>query len=46
MTTGQLARYKTGQITNSQHPLYRAKALGKSADGKTATDHDATLYSR
>ena len=25
-------------------PLYRAKALGKSADGRTASDHDAILY--
>lgn len=27
-------------------PLYRAKALGKSTDGKTAADHDAVLYGR
>lgn len=27
-------------------PLYRAKALGKSTDGKTAADHDAILYGR
>jgi antitoxin (DNA-binding transcriptional repressor) of toxin-antitoxin stability system len=27
-------------------PLYRAKALGKSVDGKTAADHDAMLYGR
>jgi antitoxin (DNA-binding transcriptional repressor) of toxin-antitoxin stability system len=27
-------------------PLYRAKALGKSTDGKTAADHDAMLYGR
>lgn len=27
-------------------PLYRAKALGKSVDGKTAADHDAILYGR
>ena len=25
-------------------PLYRAKAVGKSVDGKTAADHDASLY--
>jgi antitoxin (DNA-binding transcriptional repressor) of toxin-antitoxin stability system len=27
-------------------PLYRAKVLGESSDGKTAADHDATLYGR
>ena len=25
-------------------PLYRAKALGKSVDGRVAADHDAILY--
>lgn len=25
-------------------PLYRAKAVGRSGDGSTATDHDAVLY--
>jgi antitoxin (DNA-binding transcriptional repressor) of toxin-antitoxin stability system len=25
-------------------PLYRAKAVGKSKDGKVAADHDAILY--
>lgn len=25
-------------------PLYRAKAVGRSADGRTAADHNATLY--
>ena len=27
-------------------PLYRAKALGKSTDGRAAADHDAILYGR
>lgn len=25
-------------------PLYRAKAVGRSSDGRTAADHDAVLY--
>ena len=25
-------------------PLYRAKAVGRSGDGRTAADHDAVLY--
>jgi len=25
-------------------PLYRAKAVGRSRDGRTAADHDAILY--
>ncbi len=25
-------------------PLYRAKAVGKSTDGRVAADHDAILY--
>jgi antitoxin (DNA-binding transcriptional repressor) of toxin-antitoxin stability system len=27
-------------------PLYRAPAVGRSSDGRTATDHDAVLYGR
>jgi prevent-host-death family protein len=27
-------------------PLYRAEAVGTSADGRTAADHDAVLYGR
>lgn len=27
-------------------PLYRAPAIGRSADGRTAADHDALLYRR
>ncbi|MBI4264250.1 MAG: hypothetical protein HY657_07730 [Acidobacteria bacterium] len=27
-------------------PLYRAPAVGRSSDGRTAADHDATLYGR
>jgi len=34
----------TGEL--AQDPLYRAKALGRSADGRRAADHDALLYAR
>lgn len=27
-------------------PLYRARAVGRSSDGRTAADHDAVLYGR
>ena len=27
-------------------PLYRADAVGRSRDGRTAADHDAVLYER
>jgi antitoxin (DNA-binding transcriptional repressor) of toxin-antitoxin stability system len=27
-------------------PLYRAQAVGRSSDGRTAADHDAVLYQR
>jgi antitoxin (DNA-binding transcriptional repressor) of toxin-antitoxin stability system len=27
-------------------PLYRAQAVGRSSDGRTAADHDAVLYGR
>ena len=27
-----------------QDPLYRAKAIGESSDGLTASDHDTVLY--
>jgi prevent-host-death family protein len=27
-------------------PLYRAKALGRSKDGRSAADHDALLYGK
>ena len=27
-------------------PLYRARAVGRSDDGRTAADHDADLYGR
>ena len=29
-----------------EDPLYRAPALGRSRDGRTAADHDAVLYGR
>lgn len=28
----------------SDDPLYKAKAVGRSRDGRAAADHDATLY--
>ena len=30
----------------SDDPLYRAPAVGRSRDGRTAADHDALLYGR
>jgi antitoxin (DNA-binding transcriptional repressor) of toxin-antitoxin stability system len=30
----------------AEDPLYRAKPLGRSADGLSAADHDALLYGR
>ena len=30
----------------SDDPLYRAPAVGRSDDGRTAADHDTTLYGR
>jgi prevent-host-death family protein len=32
------------QGTLEEDPLYRARALGRSSDGLTAADHDASLY--
>ena len=29
-----------------EDPLYRAKPLGQSTDGRSAADHDALLYGR
>ena len=29
-----------------EDPLYRARAIGRSSDGRTADDHDAVLYDR
>ena len=31
-----------GEVT--EDPLYRAKPLGRSADGRSAADHDVLLY--
>jgi antitoxin (DNA-binding transcriptional repressor) of toxin-antitoxin stability system len=41
-------------VTDSEHapasladdPLYHARAVGRSSDGRTAADHDAALYGR
>ena len=30
----------------SREPLYRAKPVGRSTDGRAAADHDALLYGR
>ena len=30
----------------AEDPLYRAAAVGRSKDGRTARDHDALLYGR
>ena len=32
----------TGELEDD--PLYRAKALGRSSDGRSAADHDSLLY--
>lgn len=34
----------TGDV--AEDPLYRAKPLGRSVDGRSAADHDALLYGR
>lgn len=33
-------------VSLSDDPLYRASAVGRSGDGRTAADHDAMLYGR
>jgi antitoxin (DNA-binding transcriptional repressor) of toxin-antitoxin stability system len=33
-------------VSLQDDPLYRAEAVGSSADGRTSADHDATLYPR
>jgi antitoxin (DNA-binding transcriptional repressor) of toxin-antitoxin stability system len=30
----------------AEDPLYRARAVGRSSDGRTAAEHDAILYAR
>jgi len=30
----------------SREPLYHARAVGRSTDGRTAAEHDAVLYRR
>ena len=34
----------TGEV--AEDPLYRAKPLGRSVDGRSAADHDGSLYGR
>jgi antitoxin (DNA-binding transcriptional repressor) of toxin-antitoxin stability system len=33
-------------VSLQDDPLYRAEAVGSSADGRTSADHDAILYPR
>ena len=33
-------------VSLTDDPLYRAEAVGSSADGHASTDHDAILYTR
>ena len=33
-------------VALSADPLYRARAVGRSTDGRTAANHDALLYGR
>lgn len=33
-------------VALTDDPLYRAGALGRSSDGRAASDHDAVLYGR
>ena len=33
-------------VALTDDPLYRARAVGRSTDGRTAGDHNATLYRR
>jgi antitoxin (DNA-binding transcriptional repressor) of toxin-antitoxin stability system len=35
-----------GTVALTDDPLYRAEAVGRSSDGRTAADHDAVLYGR
>jgi prevent-host-death family protein len=32
------------EVPLTEDPLYRAPAVGRSSDGRTAADHDAVLY--
>lgn len=34
------------RVALAADPLYRAEAVGRSSDGRTAADHDAVLYRR
>lgn len=36
----------TPRVALQSDPLYRAKAVGSSSDGKASSDHDAILYGR
>ena len=33
-------------VALTDDPLYRAQAVGRSSDGRAATDHDGVLYGR
>jgi antitoxin (DNA-binding transcriptional repressor) of toxin-antitoxin stability system len=36
----------TARIPLEADPLYRARAVGRSTDGRTAAEHDVALYGR
>ena len=38
------SEHPTGEV--AEDPLYRAKPLDRSVDGRSAADHDALLYGR
>ncbi len=37
---------RDASVSLADDPLYRAEAVGSSADGRASTDHDAILYPR
>ena len=39
-----VAEYAMGEV--AEDPLYRAKPLGRSVDGRSSVDHDSLLYGR
>ena len=43
----QIVPLESGEVTRGAlegDPLYRSEALGRSTDGRLASDHDAVLY--
>jgi antitoxin (DNA-binding transcriptional repressor) of toxin-antitoxin stability system len=39
-----VSEFPIGEV--AEDPLYRAKPVGRSVDGRSAADHDALLYGR